>query len=139
MLSSELYMLAVMSIMASDKPSLFLCLATSLKVRKGSCRLTCVCLTSKSPFFTPRPLVLPLYCYLTSCFTSFSCNRLCSFGRKPSIPSITIEWLLVLQQLQLTFMQSLAKLWLHILQLQMLSKGTALVIFSNSVVRNLKI
>jgi hypothetical protein len=32
-LSSELYMLAVMSIMASDKASLFLCLATSPKVR----------------------------------------------------------------------------------------------------------
>jgi hypothetical protein len=31
-----------------------------------------------------------------------------SSGRKPSIPSMTIEWLLPLQQLQPAFMQSTA-------------------------------
>jgi hypothetical protein len=38
---------------------------------------------------------------------------------------MTIKWLLLPQQLQRVFMQSLAKLWLHSLQLHMLSKDTA--------------
>jgi hypothetical protein len=39
----------------------------------------------------------------------------------PSIPSKTIEWLLSVQQLQLAFIQSGAILWLHDLQVHILS------------------
>jgi hypothetical protein len=38
---------------------------------------------------------------------------------------MTIEWLLLLQQLQPVFTQSVAKLWLHTLQLHILSKEAA--------------
>jgi hypothetical protein len=38
---------------------------------------------------------------------------------------MTIKWLLLLQQLQPVFTQSFAKVWLHTLQLHMLSKEIA--------------